>query len=154
MSTSDEHDDPAGAPPPRRTPIHLAFEAGSGVPRLIDEIVAVADRRRACALEQARSVLGGLGLLPRRPTQVRPAPAVAAPPPPAAATTEQQATAVEPGPPVDELPIPSYDSLSASQVVPRLASLASDELELLRRYEAAGRARRTILNRIAQLQSA
>ncbi len=60
----------------------------------------------------------------------------------------------EPAPDVDELPIPSYDSLSASQVVPRLASLESDDLELIRRYEAAGRARRTILNRVAQLQDA
>ena len=50
------------------------------------------------------------------------------------------------------LAIPDYDSLSASQVVPRLAGLTSEELEAVRRYEAAHRARRTILGRVAQLQ--
>lgn len=51
------------------------------------------------------------------------------------------------------LAIPDYDSLSASQVVPRLESLTIDELELVRRYEAETRGRKTILNKIAQLQS-
>lgn len=53
----------------------------------------------------------------------------------------------------DALAIPGYGSLAASQVVPRLASLSADELDAVRRYETANRARRTILNRIAQLQS-
>jgi len=51
------------------------------------------------------------------------------------------------------LAIPGYDSLSATQVLPRLASLSPAELEEVRRYEAATRGRRTILNRIAQLQA-
>jgi len=59
------------------------------------------------------------------------------------------ATAHPPGP--GELPIPDYDSLAASQVVPRLASLDVDELEAVKAYEAAKRARRTILNRVEQL---
>jgi hypothetical protein len=50
------------------------------------------------------------------------------------------------------LAIPDYDSLAASQVVPRLAGLEPDELEAVRQYEATHRARRTILNRVAQLQ--
>ncbi len=50
------------------------------------------------------------------------------------------------------LAIPDYDSLSASQVVPRLESLGPDELEAVRAYEAASRARKTILGRISQLQ--
>jgi hypothetical protein len=63
---------------------------------------------------------------------------------------------VDTGPPVDvdTLAIPDYDSLSASQVVPRLAGLADDELEAVRRYEAGGRGRKTILNKIAQIQAA
>lgn len=52
-----------------------------------------------------------------------------------------------------DLAIPDYDSLAASQVVPRLRALATDELEAVRAYEAAGRGRKTILNRIAQLQA-
>ena len=65
-----------------------------------------------------------------------------------------QAT-VSAGPPPGDasaLAIPGYDALSASQVVQRLAGLSADELESVRAYEAATRGRKTILNRIAQLQ--
>lgn len=55
---------------------------------------------------------------------------------------------------VDALAIPGYDSLSASQVVPRLEGLTADELELVRCYEVGNRGRKTILAKIAQLQSA
>ena len=51
------------------------------------------------------------------------------------------------------LAIPSYDSLSAPQVVQRLAGLSRDEIEAVRRYEAATRGRRTILARAEQLLS-
>ncbi|MDQ6614137.1 MAG: hypothetical protein M3083_05165 [Actinomycetota bacterium] len=63
--------------------------------------------------------------------------------------------AVDPGPvPISaELAIPGYDSLSASQVVQRLAGLAPPELEAVRTYEAAGRGRRTVLTKISQLQT-
>ena len=50
------------------------------------------------------------------------------------------------------LAIPGYDSLSASQVVQRLAGLAREELEAVGEYEAAHRARRTILTRVGQLK--
>lgn len=56
-------------------------------------------------------------------------------------------------PNVDDLPIPDYDNLSASQVVPRLADLAEDELDQVRAYEATHRGRMTILSRIAQLRA-
>lgn len=52
-----------------------------------------------------------------------------------------------------ELSIPGYDTLSASQVVQRLGGLSADELEDVRDYEAGTRGRRTILSKIAQLQS-
>jgi hypothetical protein len=52
-----------------------------------------------------------------------------------------------------ELPIPAYDTLAASQVVERLASLTAAELETVRKHESAGRQRRTVLHRIAQLSS-
>lgn len=54
----------------------------------------------------------------------------------------------------DDLAIPGYDSLSASQVLPRLEGLAAGELEAVRTYEVAHRGRKTILGRVAQLQSA
>lgn len=51
------------------------------------------------------------------------------------------------------LALADFESLSASQVVPRLDRMAADELEAIRRFEAENRGRRTILNRIAQLQA-
>jgi hypothetical protein len=51
----------------------------------------------------------------------------------------------------DELPIPGYDALSASQVVERLAGLGRDELDAVHAYEASHRQRRTILGKIEQL---
>lgn len=56
-----------------------------------------------------------------------------------------------PVPTAAELPITDYDSLSASQVVPRLDGLSSDERDAVRRYEAAHRGRKTILSKLAQL---
>jgi hypothetical protein len=61
----------------------------------------------------------------------------------AAARTDRAAAA--------QLAIPGYDSLSASQVVDHLQGLEPDELEAVRRYEAAHRNRRTILGKIEQL---
>ncbi len=55
-------------------------------------------------------------------------------------------------PSVASLGIPDYDSLSASQVVNRLRGLAATDLGAVQAYEAATRARKTILNRITQLQ--
>ena len=50
--------------------------------------------------------------------------------------------------------IPDYDSLAASQVVPRLASLEPAELAQVLVYEQSHRARQTIINRVRQLQAA
>jgi hypothetical protein len=55
--------------------------------------------------------------------------------------------------PGTDLPIPAYDTLAASQVVERLASLTPAELESVRTHEAATRRRRTVLHRIAQLNT-
>jgi hypothetical protein len=49
------------------------------------------------------------------------------------------------------LAIPSYDSLSAPQVVQRLAGLSRDEVVAIRAYESATRGRRTVLARADQL---
>jgi len=77
-----------------------------------------------------------------------PAAAPASPPP----RTEPSPARVPPLPTDEaELAIPGYDTLSASQVVARLEGLTAEELEAIRVHEAAGRARRTVLTRIAQL---
>lgn len=79
---------------------------------------------------------------------VEPAPA---PAPPRRAPTETVPPAAG-GPAVGDLAIPGYDSLSASQVLPRLDGLRPEELEDVRAYEAGHRGRKTILGRVAQLQ--
>lgn len=68
----------------------------------------------------------------------------------AAGTKKKQATKRTAAP---DLAIPEYDSLSASQVVTRLAGLSKAELEAVRMHEAGNRGRKTILNKISQLQS-
>ena len=50
-----------------------------------------------------------------------------------------------------ERALADYDTLSASQVVRRLESLAPEQLRAVQRYEASTRNRRTILNRAGQL---
>lgn len=79
-------------------------------------------------------------------------------PAPRSAPTKRPASAAKPKPrpaptPKPDLAIPDYDSLSASQVVTRLAGLSKDELESVRTHEAANRGRKTILNKVAQLQA-
>jgi hypothetical protein len=54
-------------------------------------------------------------------------------------------------PRVGDLAIPSYDSLSASQVVQRLAGLSREEVAAVAAYEAATRRRKTVLDRAEQL---
>ncbi|MFM7509157.1 MAG: hypothetical protein ACKO5A_06370 [Actinomycetota bacterium] len=56
-----------------------------------------------------------------------------------------------PVPDATELALEDYDALAASQVVPRLGSLTSEQLELVRSYERSHRNRQTILNRVGQL---
>lgn len=112
-------------------------------------------------LRQASTRLAGLGLVPDPTRGARQAPP---PPPPGApeqapaaeAPAATAADTVEPEPPApvpDALAIHGYDSLSAPHVVQRLDGLSDDELEAVRAYEAAHRGRKTILSRIAQLQS-
>ncbi|MGI8810003.1 MAG: hypothetical protein ACR2KK_19595, partial [Acidimicrobiales bacterium] len=78
------------------------------------------------------------------------APGASASPPPATTSASPPAGRASD----DALAIPGYDSLSAPQVVQRLDGLSGDELEAVRAYEAATRGRKTILSRIAQIQTA
>jgi hypothetical protein len=77
-------------------------------------------------------------------------------PPDPTATSPEAAEAGDPshgGPAVDSLAIPGYDTLAASQVVPRLDDLSDTELADVQDYERAHRGRMTILSRIAQLRA-
>jgi hypothetical protein len=148
-------------------PVQHVLEAGE---RAVQGSRLWVDRRLAETFPEVESALRGLGLLPapdgdddhgagaegdelghdrdqaeraageQSEPVVRAAPARPARPVPTVA--------------VSELAIPDYESLSASQVVPRLDGLTDTELELVRQYEASARGRRTILSKIAQLQAA
>jgi hypothetical protein len=148
-------------------PIGLFFEAPSIVPKLarqgrtharnarafgefaVRQGEAEVRRRLSGVEEHTTGLLRLFGVLPDEP------PADNAPRPPAdlVRTAPSPNGHVADGPDVDELAIPDYDSLSASQVVTRLDGLLADELEAVRAYEAANRGRKTILNKVAQLQA-
>ena len=152
-------------------PVGLAITAREQLPRLAEKgreqvtgqvamarmigkfAVSQGQREASKVGRQAMEALVVLGLIPRdgRPTGHRPP----------ASTTERSQRAGNNGsargdadvPLSARLAIPGYDSLSASQVVQRLGGLAPEELEAVRLYEMATRGRRTILSKIAQLQS-
>lgn len=110
-------------------------------------------------VRQATEWLADRGVVPdpRRVAGSPPAPPTPEPAPPAEAAAPEAAAPAEDGaaeaPASASLAIPGYDALSAPQVVQRLDGLSADELESVRAYEAGNRRRKTILSRIAQLQS-
>jgi hypothetical protein len=150
-------------------PLGLALDARNLLPQLIDRgrsqvtlartmgEYAVgkgqkgASRRLTKVQEQALTALAELGLLPDGTNGHAPPPASVTQPAP-----ERPRRAAVPAPTSTaagaDLAIPDFDSLAASQVIPRLEGLSPEELEAVRAYEAGRRARKTILNKIAQLQ--
>src|SRR5262245_22667353 len=164
-------------------PIGLFFEAPNLLPKLVEQGRVHANnarlfgqfavkhgeaemRRRLGDVEQqAVGLLKMFGLVPDEDAADSSpgSPAATAPSPsPGPAPSPAVARGLEPvagngeepaGPAVGELAIPDYDSLSASQVVTRLEGLSPEELEAVRAYEAAHRGRKTILNKVAQLQA-
>lgn len=108
--------------------------------------------RDSAGAPRAGSPPAGSRTGPAVTTASRPAPPSPEPVARTDGSTEGPAPAPGAAPSVEDLAIPGYDSLSASQVVQRLAGLAAGELEAVRTYEAATRGRRTILARVSQLQ--
>jgi hypothetical protein len=150
-------------------PLGIAAMVREELPKLVERGHQEATMAKAMgqfAVTMGRSELEKrLKQIADRPPQSRPEPkpAAATPaapaPPPAAPTPPPEPVAHSNGSPVtvhdaQSLAIPGYDSLSASQVVERLSGLNSEELEAIGSYESAGRGRRTILNRVAQLRGA
>jgi hypothetical protein len=108
--------------------------------------------------ERAEDALGALGVLAADdPQGVVATDPVTAEPPVSAAASSQPPTAApdpthtRPNGTTPQLAIPDYDELSASQVVDRLEGLSAEELDSIRAYESAHRARNTILGKIEQL---
>jgi hypothetical protein len=117
---------------------------------------------------QAQATLRHLGLLsdeapagptttaepatePRAPRAPRPDPVRRPVRPATSSPATSSPGATEDAPEAVTLAIPDYESLSASQVVPRLSSLSAEELEAVGAYEDAHRGRKTILNKVTQL---
>jgi hypothetical protein len=123
--------------------------------------VAEGEKEARKRIGEVTETLTALGVLPGgQPAPSSPAPMPTPPPEavveqPAAAppATNGKANGKAKGPAASDLAIPGYDTLSASQVVQRLAGLAADELAAVHDYEAANRGRRTILSKVAQLQA-
>lgn len=137
--------------------------AQTAVARMIGEFgVKQAGKEARRRIDDVTELLADLGVFPgarNAPAGTQPPAASSAPSAPSTPSTNgraaepQDATPAQPRPDGSALAIPGYDTLSASQVVQRLAGLSADELEAVRAYEAATRGRRTILSKISQLQS-
>jgi hypothetical protein len=124
-----------------------------GVPMVRQRV----EREVGTARDRAQSLLGSIAgsddtvgapaARPEPPAPTTPAPAAPAPVTgvPTGDTNGSQADPM--------LPIPGYNSLSASQVVQRLTGLSIEELEAVRAYEASNRKRRTILGKIDQISA-
>ena len=139
------------------------FAVNFGGPKVREHV----EKGIALARKSAESVLGGAGDEDRVTDEADddPSPAPAPRPDRAAAnsraasrpagesTNTSTATTAAPAPAATTLVIPDYDELSASQVVERLDGLPASELDAVRAYEEAHRARRTILYKIEQLTS-
>lgn len=97
----------------------------------------------AALREKAEEALTALGVTPTEP----PAPTL----PRVAYTPETPSAPSANVGGSTELAIPGYDDLSASQVVDHLDGLSPHDLAAIREYEAAHRARNTILGKIEQL---
>jgi hypothetical protein len=130
-----------------------AFEFGG--PMLREQV----EKGIAAARKGAEAVLGGISEEPA-PSPQPSASAKAKPnstatkpkkPKPEPAAERTEAGREEAKPSATGLGIQDYDELSASQVVERLDGLQATELDAVRAYETAHRARRTILFKIEQL---
>ncbi len=126
------------------------YAIGFGAPKVREQV----EKGIAVALKNAEAVLGGVG----EGGGPGPQPAASRTTPPSEPTV--RSVAKETGgaeedvkPSATTLGITDYDELSASQVVERLEGLQPSELEAVRDYEEAHRARRTILFKIEQLNN-
>jgi len=140
------------------------FAVNFGGPKVREHV----EKGIALARKGAESVLGGTGDESGAPDAAEDVPSPAPAPRPDRAAANSRAASrpagksthtstttktAAPAPAATTLVIPDYDELSASQVVERLDGLPASDLDAVRAYEEAHRARRTILYKIEQLTS-
>jgi hypothetical protein len=163
-----------------RTPLARLVELACAVPvevggRLIDAVPSVVEQVPSAAERVKREIvlarfLGkmvvdqGVRELRTRlaPHDDEPATTPEAPVAPAAAPAVQRAAPVgadalavddDDAPDVSSLALADYDHLSSAQIVGKLDGLDAAERRAIERYERAGRCRRTILGKLAQLEA-
>ena len=139
------------------------FAVNFGGPKVREHV----EKGIALARKGAESVLGGTEDEDGAPDAAADVPSPAPAPRPDRAAANSKAASrpagkstkttttktAAPAPAATTLVIPDYDELSASQVVERLDGLPASDLDAVRAYEEAHRARRTILYKIEQLTS-
>lgn len=135
------------------------LESSVGAARVIGRVAVNQGRVEINRIVSQWNDLGTVlrsGAMNNRPgprTAAAPAPLHdATPAPPQAAPTAPR-SAKRAAPPPADIGIPGYGSLSASQVVSRLDGLTPQQRDAVKEYEASTRGRRTILGRIAQIES-
>lgn len=137
------------------------LESSVGAARVIGRVAVNQGRVEMSRIASQWNDLGSVlrsGALNSRPPRAEavPAPLHDATPAPApkATTSEKPRPAAKRAPAAPPtLGIPGYESLSASQVVSRLDGLTPDQRAAVKEYESSTRGRRTILGRIAQIES-
>jgi hypothetical protein len=136
-------------------PLGLALTAKDELPKLIDK-----GRQRTTSQVAVARMIGQFAVtegqkeIAKRLIRTPPPPTPASPSRvPAETNGSNGNNGPTSGPGADLLAIPGYDSLSASQVVQRLAGLSATELDAVGDYEQKHRGRRTILSKVDQLQS-
>ncbi len=130
------------------------------VARMIGEMAVRQGQRRAekvvQRLREQQAGSGGATTSTERPTNGHvppsPPPTATSTPTSTASTASTVSTTAGADGDAGSLAIPGYDTLSASQVLPRLEGLSPAELEAVRSYEESTRARKTVLTRIDQLR--
>ena len=134
-----------------RRPVEIQRRLGGGVP-CVGPLLRPKEQVRVPGSETPERVTV-LDVLaePVADDQGAPAGANAQSAAPAAADVDGTPTDTADVPDAAELPITDYDSLAASQVVPRLATMRAADLERVGTYERSHRNRQTILHRVAQL---
>lgn len=133
------------------------LESSVGTARVIGRVAVNQGRVEISRIVSQWNDLGSVlrsGAANTRPTSSRedaPAPDATPAPTPTTSSSRRAPTRAPAAP--ANLGIPGYESLSASQVVSRLDGLTPEQRDAVKRYESSTRGRRTILGRIAQIES-
>ena len=142
-------------------PIGLLATGLEALPELTEKGRAKASTARVVgqftttmASKQVRDRLSGLEQqLAEVLAIVRDAASPKRPAPTAGSTTEPVHASASEAAAVESV-IPGYDSMPATDIIPLLGGLSIDDLGIVEEHERAGRARRTVLNRITQRRAA